>query len=46
MVLEAVRYNPPSFAELHGRFELTADRLREFALCLDDVTARPPACLP
>ena len=42
ITLQARLYNPPPFAELHGRFEPIADRLREIALCLD-VTAAPPA---
>lgn len=42
VMLEAALYFPPSFAELHGRFEPIADRLREIALCLD-VTDSPPA---
>lgn len=42
MVLEAALYFPLPFAELHPRFELIADRLREIALCLD-VTDAPPS---
>lgn len=42
IMLEAALYFPPPFAELHGRFEPIADRLREIALCLD-VTDNSPA---
>lgn len=42
ITLLARLYNPPPFAELHGRFEPIADRLRVIALCLD-VTDSPPA---
>lgn len=41
IMLDVRLYNPPPFAELHGRFKPIADRLREIALCLD-VTDAPP----
>lgn len=41
IMLKARLYFPPPFAELSGRFEAIADRLREIALCLD-VTEAPP----
>lgn len=40
ILLEATLFSPPPFAELHGLFAPTMERLREIALCLD-VTEAP-----